>query len=230
MGLYLYCFLPPSHAPGTGLASVAAGPISRVSLPWIDVWFEETETVPRAEFEAIRRHDAVVRSAWSTASACLPVRFGQWLPDRGALEERLEERRAELERALTRVTGAGEHGIRISEKVRPAATGAQERASEAPPPPGRAYLERARARVRAQEAHARAAAALGAELEEALGDAIRAQRVETLPPEKGIASVAHLVGRDREPEYRERVRAFAEGHVELEMVETGPWPPYSFSP
>lgn len=230
MGLYLYCFLSPSQAQGTEIASVAAGPISCASLSWIDVWFEEMECVPRADVEAIRRHDAVVRSAWRAAPACLPVRFGQWLPDRGALEETLEARRAELERALARVTGAGEHGIRISEKVRSVAEGSQMRASDAPPSSGRAYLEHVQARVHAEEAHARAAAAVGDELEEVLGDAIRGQRVEPLPPEKGLASVAHLVGRDREGEYGERVRAFAARHAELELVETGAWPPYSFSP
>lgn len=231
MGLYLYCFLSPSSAPGMEIAGVGAGPISCASLPWIDVWFEEMDSVPRTDFEAIRRHDAVVRSAWSTAPACLPVRFGQWLPDRGTLEERLEARRAELERALARVTGAGEHGIRISEKAGSIATGAGDApGTEAHGPAGRAYLERVRARLHAQEAHEHAAAAVGAELEEALGDAIREQRVEPLPPEKGLASVAHLVARERENRYRERVREFAMRRPELELVETGAWPPYSFSP
>jgi hypothetical protein len=225
-GIYLYCFTPPGTVPGADLAGVCAGLVTHLALPWLTVWLEETDDVPRADLETIRRHDAVVRAAWAATPACLPVRFGQWFAEAGALEKTLTERRMELERALTTVADAGEHGIRITE-TDPTTEAEAERAR---PSTGRAYLEWLQARMRRDDARARRVAALGEELEASLGPAIRAQRLDVLPAGQGLASVAHLVPIERAEAYAEGIRAFGARHPELGLLETGPWPPYSFAP
>lgn len=184
------------------------------------------ESAPRPTVEAIRRHDAVVRAAWTSAPACLPLRFGQWVESRDTLEARLTEQRAELERGLARVAGAGEHGVRV---VDPAETAKTE--PQAPrPTSGKAYLERLQDKAHRQEERERRADAIGRELKAALAEVIRAQRLDPLPSGQGLVSVSHLVPREHEPEYTRRLRDFREEHAELGFVLTGPWPPYSFGP
>ena len=196
-------------------------------MPGLTVWAEALDGAPSIDMEAVRRHDAVVREAWTRAPACLPVRFGQWLPGLPELEDSLAERRDALEQALARVAGAGEHGLRIAERERP--TKPEE--DEAPrPSSGRAYLERVREKVQAQDEHERRGAAVARALEALLEGAIRAQRVDPLPADRGLVSVSHLVSRERETEYARRVASFREAHPELDLLTTGPWPPYSFAP
>jgi hypothetical protein len=170
----------------------------------------------------------VVTAAWTLAPACLPVRFGQWLADPATLSETVEEQRAELERALARVEGAGELGVRISEPG--ILGGATSRGDKPPPTTGREYLERIREKVRVRDDHEQRGRAVASELEATLEGVIRAQRVDVLPPERGLVSLSHLVSREREQEYSDRIARFRERHPELEMLCTGPWPPYSFAP
>jgi hypothetical protein len=40
---------------------------------------------------------------------------------------------------------------------------------------------------------------------------------------------AYLVNRDRVEEFTQRVRDIDKRHPEIELVCTGPWPPYSFA-
>jgi hypothetical protein len=154
------------------------------------------------------------------------MRFGQWLPELAALEERLGGQRAELERALARVKGAGEHGVRISETRAAAKVPAQNQG----PTTGRAYLEQLQARARAQEEHERRGGEVAAQLAAELDGIIRAQRVDPLPPDRGLVSVSHLVPRTSEAEYAAGLDRFRGKHAELDLLGTGPWPPYSFGP
>jgi hypothetical protein len=226
-GLYLYCFTPPGYCPGPELAGLGADPVSCSVVPGFSVWTDLLDGAPEVNAESIRRHHDVVLAAWSLAPACLPARFGQWLADPGTLPITVEEQRAELERAMARVTDAGEHGVRISE---PGILARPSRGDRTPPTSGREYLERLREKVRGQAEHERRGQAVASALEAALEGTIRAQRVDRLPPERGLVSVSHLVSSAREAEYTERLARFRERHAELEMLCTGPWPPYSFAP
>ena len=226
-GLYLFCFTPTGYCPGPDLAGIGAHSVSCFTVPGLTVWAEEVETAPRVSAEAIRRHDAVVRAAWKLAPACLPVRFGQWLPGLEPLEERLEEQRAELERALARVEGADEYGIRISDP--PNSTKPTQR-EHARPTTGRAYLEWVREKVRTQDVHHQLGDDVSTELEAWLAGSIRAQRSDRLAPGQGLVSVSHLVEREKAGEYHAKLEQFRAAHPLVEMRTTGPWPPYSFTP
>jgi hypothetical protein len=229
-GLYLYCFTPPGHMPGPDLAGFGSDSISGIALTGLTLWVERLGACPAASVEATLRHHAVVESAWTQAPACLPVRFGQWFQTEELLERSVAERSSELKAALERVAGAGEHGLRITDPAEPTERAADSEAGGPRPGSGRAYLEAARERVHRREGRAVRARALGAALERALGDSIRAQRVDPLADGQGLVSIAHLVGRERSAEYAAKVTLFEKEHVELSMVRTGPWPPYSFAP
>ena len=146
--------------------------------------------------------------------------------DARTLEARLEERRAELERGLARVAGAGEHGVRISETR--AESGGQPPGER--PNTGRAYLEWLQARARSEEERARRGRALAGVLAASLEGLIRAERVDPLPEDQGLVSVSHLVARAHEAEYGVGVERFRASRPDLNVLRTGPWPPYSFGP
>jgi hypothetical protein len=224
--LYLYCFTPADSCDGLELAGLSSNPVSCRTVAGLTVWAEIASAAPRVSPEAIRGHDRVVRAVWAQATACLPVRFGQWVADARTLEARLEERRAELERGLTRVAGAGEHGVRISETR--AESGGQPLVER--PNTGRAYLEWLQARDRSEEERARRGRALAGVLAASLEGLIRAERVDPLPADQGLVSVSHLVKRAREAEYGVGVERFRASRPDLSVLRTGPWPPYSFGP
>jgi len=223
MGLYVYCFTPAGHGPGPDIAGVAGNPVSLLASGKLALWVDLRESVPDATLRSVKAHHAVVEAAWSTSPACLPARFGQWFHGHDALEESLAEKRPALEQALARVEGAAEHGVRIAD---PRAS----TSDEAHVPSGRAYLELLRQQASVREERDRRGEALGVELEAALGDAVREQRSEPLPTRHGLLSVSHLVPRERQQDYVERLGAFRGRHPELRFLTSGPWPPYSFAP
>jgi hypothetical protein len=178
--------------------------------------------------ETTLRHHAVVKAAWKHTPACLPVRFGQWFATPALLEERVKQRKPELDAALARVSGAGEHGLRVIEPYDGEAHEPEPPAG--PPGSGREYLEAVRRRVQREETRDARARSLAQALEAALAGSIRAQRMDSLTPDQGLVSLAHLVGRELEKEYGRRVAAFQRRRAELRFIRGGPWPPYSFAP
>lgn len=230
MGIYLYCFTSPGHDPGPDLAGMHGRFVTSLPFPALTLWVGLLDAVPSPKLEHVKDHHAVVRSAWSGAPACLPARFGQWFADREAVEESLSDRWAALERALAQVEGAGEFGVRILD---PRATPEDPVAPEPEKRPhltGREYLDSLRRRALDQEELHRRGEAIGEDIRSELGGAIRAQRSEPLPTRHGLVSVSHLVPKDGEEAYAERLGRFRERHPELRFLTSGPWPPYSFVP
>jgi hypothetical protein len=202
--------------------------VTGIPLTGLMLWVERLESSPEPSVETTLRHHAVVKTAWRHAPACLPVRFGQWFATSALLEERIRERGPELELALARVAGAGEHGVRV---VEPSDEGEDEPdARAAAPASGRAYLESVQRKVHREEAREERARTLAQAVEAAMAGSIRAQRMDLLSADQGLVSLAHLVGREREKEYGRRVTIFERSHGVLRFIRGGPWPPYSFAP
>jgi len=44
-----------------------------------------------------------------------------------------------------------------------------------------------------------------------------------------VVAAAHLVERDKIPQYKERLAAARKNRPELHFLFSGPWPPYSFA-
>lgn len=158
----------------------------------------------------LRRHDRVVAAAMD-AGTVLPMRFGTLVGGDRDLAAVLSERGQELERTLDRVRGRVEVGVR-----------AEWSGDEPAPRDGRdfmlAKLERRRAARRLADAIHPPLAGLAAD-----------SRCTLLPRDDTAFACAYLVDRGREGELARRAAKSGAAHEDVDLVVTGPWPPYSFS-
>jgi len=168
------------------------------------------DPAPPLSAEAIRAHEAAVRSISDTAQACLPARYGACADDETALLAALSAREPELLEALELVRGREQMNLRVHGTQGPLSAGGG---------PGTRYLEERRRSARLPELDP---------LRSALAHLIRAERVERHEQPGLVASVYHLVDRGTSSEYQRAVeRAQLEG---LRLAVSGPWPAWSFAP
>jgi hypothetical protein len=136
------------------------------------------------------------------------VRFGTLVADEEAASRAVQERRDELLANLDRVRGAVELAVR-----------AQPRGDDPPPLPsgdsGRDYMH---AKARRTDA-ARA-------LHEQLAARARDSAVQPGPE---LLRAAYLVNREGVDAFVSLVGRLQREHDELQLLCTGPWPPYSFA-
>jgi Gas vesicle synthesis protein GvpL/GvpF len=169
----------------------------------------------RPSAELVLIHERVVETIMESGPV-LPLRFGTQLEREERLAELLDRRRYELLRALERVRGHVELGLRVfsGNGLNAAESGASERT-------GRDYLL---ARAAEQQRSDEAAQHLHAPLAE-LASASR-MREHTTPPTVLVA--AYLVDIEQVSEFRARADELARHYQHLQAVLTGPWPPYNF--
>jgi hypothetical protein len=162
--------------------------------------------------EAVLAHARVVDDFAERNEAVLPARFGSGFADSAGLCQSIGERVDELNRALDRVRGCVELGLRV---VAPSNNG-KESAT------GRDYMRTRLEELRAAERAAR-------ELHEPLANLARAtdQRVAATP--SLLLSAAYLVPREQVDQFRDTVARLAEARPELTVACSGPWPAYSFA-
>jgi hypothetical protein len=154
--------------------------------------------------EAIMAHGAV-----------LPLRFGTELKGEDQLRAVLVDRHDELLRSLERVVGKAEFGIRVIPKRTLPRGPARGRT-------GRGYLlARVRDRRSCLEAVREVDAALAAV---SVASCIREAR---RPP--AILAASYLVDSARVAEFRDRADQLARRQRAMNILVTGPWPPYSFA-
>jgi hypothetical protein len=146
--------------------------------------------------------------------AILPAQFGSVLADEDAVRDLLRRRRKDLLARLTSVRGAVEIGLRASW------LGA-DRTLEASPPSGASYL---RKRLELRQSARRVASAL-----DPLTSLARGSRRALAPRPDLPVLDAYLVDRGRVSEFVAMVEQLDDRLEEVELVCTGPWPPYSFA-
>jgi Gas vesicle synthesis protein GvpL/GvpF len=155
--------------------------------------------------DALWRHEEVVEGLMQGRDL-LPVRFGTLVSDEEAAARALMNRRDELTASLERVRGAVELAVRAHarepDEAPVAATG----------------IDYIRAKSRRME--------LARLLHEPLASIARDSRTRPGPE---LLRAAYLVDRDDVDRFVALVRELEESHAELDLVCTGPWPPYSFS-
>ena len=153
-------------------------------------------------------HGLVVEGLTVLARAVLPVRFGERFADDSTLARELQSRLGGIRRALVRVSGCVEIGVRVAAATPPrsavAATGTD-------------YMHERLARLAEHDA-------ITYELHERLEDLSRA----SVQASHGAFEAAYLVERSQLDVVQAAVRRFAASHPELTVVSTGPWAPYSF--
>jgi hypothetical protein len=165
---------------------------------------------PRPSRHEVLTHERVLEAVMERGPV-LPLRFGTQLASEQELEAALRERRDELLRALERVRGRVELGLRVL-----AGRGERTRGS------GRDYLLGRLAEQRRAETVAR-------DLHAPLADLALASRLgERLSP-PAILVGSYLVEEGAVERFRSRGRDLAARHPDLSVVVTGPWPPYSFT-
>jgi Gas vesicle synthesis protein GvpL/GvpF len=157
--------------------------------------------------EALWRHEEVVEALMEERDL-LPVRFGTLVPDEDAAARAVAQRRAELAASLDRVRGAVELALRAHPRE-PEEDGPLRGES------GRDYM-RAKAR-RVQAARL---------LHEPLAFIARESVVQPGPE---LLRAAYLVDRDAVETFVSLVRRLQQAHPKLDVLCTGPWPPYSFA-
>jgi Gas vesicle synthesis protein GvpL/GvpF len=163
----------------------------------------EREVTP----DALWRHEELIESLMERRDL-LPVRFGTLVSDERAAAQAVAEGRERLAAALDRVRGAVELAVRAHPHEPPERE--RERGES-----GRDYM-RARSR-RLQVARL---------VHQALADAAR-DSVEKPGPE--LLRAAYLVERDAVAGFVSVVLRLQRSHPELDVLCTGPWPPYSFA-
>lgn len=224
MGLYLYCLVPEGVVPPATLRGIEDAPVEPHVAGQLTCWVSPVSAPPEATLDRIRRHEAVVEAALAAGVTPVPLRWGQWAPSEAALAGTLRERQEAYLNALETVAGAVEFGVRVLDPAR---------ASSPPPAPvgagaGTAYMRALLARAAGQRAVEARGQEIAASFRAVLGAIIRQERIDALPSRHGVVSVAHLVARRREDEYRAGVQQVRRERPELRFLLTGPWPPYSF--
>lgn len=222
-GRYLYAVLPARTPPPPGTTGLEDGEVRLAAAGPLWVWCSALTAPPAPTVERARGHHAVVAAAFAAGDTPLPLRYGQWVEDAGALERWGRERGAGLAERLARVAGTAEFGVRVAR-----AAGALAQPVPVAPTPGRAHMERLAARFATSGGGAEGEAVLE-RLRASLAGLVRDERVDPPGERSGVLSVSHLVPRTREDEYRGRVRDVRDRVPDLSFLVTGPWPPYSFS-
>jgi hypothetical protein len=213
--LYLYAVMDRTATlepvgPGVGGELVTVRPVSGLTVA-----VGAVDGPPGCGEEALRRHDAVVRRLFAAGRDPLPLRFGQSVKDREALQVLVETGEPSLRRALDLIRGCAQMTLRVY----------------GPPPATDVPLDTER-ETGAGTRHLRALASARqvpefGSLRTRCAAFVRAERLQ--PSRRGPlrASLYHLVRRTDLPAWREAVAASPIEDARLTV--TGPWPPYAFA-
>lgn len=164
--------------------------------------------------DALSAYERTVRRLMDRG-AVLPAQFGSVVDDETAVRELLRRRRRDLVARLVRVRGAVEIGLRASWR------GRTRRPSDPRSQSGTSYL---RDRLELRQSARRVATEL-----DPLGALARSSRRAIAPrPDLPVLN-AYLVDSGRVGEFVELVEQLDDRLDEVELVCTGPWPPYSFA-
>lgn len=192
---------------GGRLRTIAEGPLGAVVS-------EYSGPRPEPTAAALGDFERTVRALMDRVPI-LPAQFGSVLEDEAAVRDFLRRRGEHLLARLEQVRGAVEIGLRASWRDR---AGARPKPR---PESGTSYL---RDRLELRE-HARRVAH---QLDPLTALALSSRRVLAPRPDLPVLD-AYLVDRGRVDEFVALVEKLGCGLDDVELVCTGPWPPYSFA-
>jgi hypothetical protein len=170
---------------------------------------------PKPSPALVLAHERVVE-ALMTGRTVLPLRFGTMLAGEELLAAVVAERSDELLRALERVRGRVELGLRLIRKPR---SKCDPRSFDGS---GGAYLLARAAEYRRGDQAAR-------DVHAPLAELAASTVVRESPQPPAILVAAYLVDAARIADFRTRANALAARQDDLQLVVTGPWPPYNFA-
>jgi Gas vesicle synthesis protein GvpL/GvpF len=214
MSLLVYGIVeaPGSDPSGVGLygqplRAVVDGPLAAVVSDCFGGPLEPTAAALSAYEQTVRR--------LMERAAVLPAQFGSVVEDEAEVRKLLRRRRKHLLARLRRVRGAVEIGLRASWRD------GSRVPSGARPQSGTSYL---RDRLELRQSARRVATEL-----EPLGALARSSRRAIAPRPDLPVLDSYLVDSGRVSEFVALVEQLDDRLDEVELVCTGPWPPYSFA-
>jgi hypothetical protein len=198
LATYLYGLVLARNARRVrGSAGIGGAPVRVIHCAALGAIVSTVDVVPpRSSLDDVRVHDAVLRAVVEHGSTVAAVRFKQSFANDDEACRHVAERGERIARLLEDYDGCVEMRLLL-----PVSNDVPAEATEPPPEsvgPGRAYLETLRAEFSARK--------VDLALADALGPAIRGERVEELPKSRGVV-FAHLVERDALPAYRDAIAA-----------------------
>jgi hypothetical protein len=191
-------------------AGIDGRPLRDIDLGGIHAIYERRSTAPPLSDDALRRQHAEVIAISGRVRAVLPVRYG-------ALLKRQEL--VQLVRANSVAIRCGLDDVRDRVQMTVRVLGSAARQVQAPTSSGREYLERRRQEA-APVLPPRARAFI-----DAVGPFVVRQRQECGAPGL-VISLYHLVDAHKTAEYKAAARETGG----TEIIATGPWPPFAFTP
>jgi hypothetical protein len=164
---------------------------------------ERREVTP----DTLWRHEELIEGLMEGRNL-LPVRFGTLVSDERAVAQAVAERKDQFAASLDHVRGAVELAVRAHPHP-----GTQQRNEIGES--GRDYMSAKARRMRAARV-----------VHEPLADVARDSVVQPGPE---LLRAAYLVDRGTVERFVSEVRRLQRAHAELDVLCTGPWPPYSFA-
>ncbi len=213
--IYVYAVARGGGRKLDGLRGLDDAPVEGISVGDLEAIVSRCERASvEATEDALLRHDAVC-SALMAEGTVAPARFGSAFADEEGVRREIEARREELGAILERLGERVELGVRV---LRAASSGRKAQPSGS----GSAYL-------RARLAERQEALAAAEQVEERLGRLAAAHRSRVLETPELLLSASYLVERDAVEAFRAAVEQLDRARPDLDLVCTGPWPPYSFA-
>jgi hypothetical protein len=214
MSLLVYGILEAAEADPSGFGLDGRPLRAVVEGPLVAVVSDQDGRDPTPTPEALSAYEQTVRHLMEQG-AILPAQFGSVVDDEAGVRALLRRRRRDLLARLQRVRGAVEIGLRVSWGD------AGRGRSDARPRTGTSYL---RDRLELRQCARRVASEL-----DPLTAVARSSRRALVPrPELPVLD-AYLVEQGRVDEFVALVAQLSDGLDDVELVCTGPWPPYSFA-
>ena len=172
--------------------------------------------------ENLWAHEQLVEQLMTHVSALLPVRFGTILADDTAVVEMLAQNKARFQSAFSRVSGKVELSVRILWKP-PAVT--------LPPldkTSGSAYLRSKLAIEQAFRTREEQGRAFCTAVQTPLYSLSTAHTEQITPDQPTLLKAAYLVEKANVPAFQAAITQLNQAHPLLQILCTGPWPPYHF--
>lgn len=224
MKLYAYCLIEHRDAFDANARGISGAPVQLLEIDEFAVLVSnfdaDTVTVTR---ENALNHAAVVRSVLDRTTP-LPFRFGTIVTE-PQLRSYVTAHKPALRTRFENVRGCVEMSVKI---IREVSTNNVTVKSEAITS-GTTFLKEKRREILGNEVNAAEAKEIAAWLHKQVEHLIGDEQVTLRPSEKLVLAAAHLVERDRIPQYKEIMAEARKNRPKLHFLFSGPWPPYSFA-
>ncbi len=215
--IWLYALTDNPMAELPDIAGHGANPLGQTCTTELaGIWSTWSPDRPSVSNHQALWHQEAVLEALMHSRAVLPLRYGTVLEGVNELLSMMIGRQAEWHRALNRVRGCVELGVRAS--VKPAGAGS------VPSPRSESGSDYLRRRGAERERANAVAGAVHSPLAAIASTSDTNLRAGVSP----LFAASYLVPESELGRFKDVVSRLTASHPELAIVCTGPWPPYSF--